>query len=153
MSNSKGQPDGLFDSGLFGPNSTTSIKFNQSGTYHYFCTIHPWMEGIVLVQGNNTNIPPYAVDGRQKKLDELPVYNFTDNGKVEIGLTCTPLTITTILPINILIDFFEYPKTPEFIYGRIILQSCKIIPKSIERPTSLRSVYLLRLLPSIQMDR
>ena len=24
-----------------------SLKFNESGTYNYFCTIHPWMEGIV----------------------------------------------------------------------------------------------------------
>ena len=67
LSNSKGKPDGLFDTGLFSPGSITSIKFNQSGTYHYFCTIHPWMEGVVHVQGNNTNVPSYAVDEFQKK--------------------------------------------------------------------------------------
>ena len=67
LSNSKGEPDGVFDSGLFDPEGATSIKFNQSGTYHYFCTIHPWMEGVVHVQGNNTNVPSYAVDEFQKK--------------------------------------------------------------------------------------
>jgi len=126
MSNSIGQPDGLFDSGFFGPNSTTSITFNQSGTYHYFCTIHPWMEGIVLVRGNNTNVPSYAVDEFQKKINKFPVYNFTDNRKVEVGLTWIPSSITTNLPINFLIDFFEYPQNTRmhlWPYNFVILQN------------------------------
>ena len=126
ISNSKGQPDGVFDSGLFSPNKTVSIKFNQSGTYHYFCTIHPWMEGIVKVQANNTSIPSYAVDEFQKKISEFPLYNFTDNDKVEIGLSWTPSSITTNVPINFIMDFFEYPQNTRmhlWPYNFVILQN------------------------------
>lgn len=126
LSNSKGQPDGLFDSGLFGPDNITSIKFNQSGTYHYFCTIHPWMEGIIKVQGNNTNVPSYPVDEFQNKLNDLPLYNFTDDGKVEIGLSWIPSSITTNVPVNFLMDFYEYPKNTRmhlWPYNFVILQN------------------------------
>ena len=126
LSNSKGQSDGLFDSGLFGPNSNTSIKFNQSGTYHYFCTVHPWMEGIVYVKGNNTNMPSYAVDEFQKKINDFPQYNFTDGGKVEIGISWTPSAITTNVPINFLMDFYQYPQNTRmhlWPYNFVILQN------------------------------
>ena len=126
LSNSKGKPDGLFDSGLFGPDSITLIKFNQSGTYHYFCTIHPWMEGVVHVQGNNTNIPSYAVDEFQKKINDFPLYNFTDDGKIEIGLSWTPSSITTNVPINFIMDFFEYPQNTRmhlWPYNFVVLQN------------------------------
>ena len=126
LSNSKGKPDGLFDTGLFSPGSITSIKFNQSGTYYYFCTIHPWMEGIVRVQGNNTNVPSYAVDEFQKKINDFPLYNFTDDGKIEIGLSWTPSSITTNVPINFIMDFFEYPQNTRmhlWPYNFVILQN------------------------------
>jgi plastocyanin len=29
---------------------TLSFKFEKAGTYHYLCTIHPWMLGTVLVE-------------------------------------------------------------------------------------------------------
>ena len=45
-------PDGLFDSSLFMAGSTFSVKFDgyEPGSYNYFCMVHPWMEGIVIVQ-------------------------------------------------------------------------------------------------------
>ncbi len=43
-------PDGLFDSSLFMAGATFSHKFEEVGTYDYFCMVHPWMEGIVIVQ-------------------------------------------------------------------------------------------------------
>lgn len=42
--------DGFFDSGLFMAGATFSHKFEEEGTYKYFCIVHPWMEGVVLVQ-------------------------------------------------------------------------------------------------------
>ena len=42
-------PDGKFDSGLIKPGNTFSFKFEEKGTYHYFCMIHPWANGIVTV--------------------------------------------------------------------------------------------------------
>ena len=43
-------PDGIFDSSLLGPGKTFFFKFEEAGTFKYFCMVHPWMEGIVTVQ-------------------------------------------------------------------------------------------------------
>ncbi len=51
-------PNG-FDSGIVMAGNTFSHKFTESGTYPYFCMVHPWKTGIVLVAntGQNQNIP------------------------------------------------------------------------------------------------
>ena len=46
-----GGPDGVFDSGLLGPGETFSHTFTEAGEYPYFCMLHPWMAGSVVVQG------------------------------------------------------------------------------------------------------
>ena len=43
-------PDGIFDSKLFSVGKSWSHKFTDEGSYPYFCTIHPWMVGIVVVE-------------------------------------------------------------------------------------------------------
>ena len=45
-----GGPDGVFDSGLLSPETSFSHKFEEIGEYPYFCLVHPWMEGLVIVQ-------------------------------------------------------------------------------------------------------
>ena len=42
-------PDGLFDTGLFLSGDTFSHTFTEAGEYQYFCSIHPWMTGTVIV--------------------------------------------------------------------------------------------------------
>jgi plastocyanin len=43
-------PTGLFDSGHLDPNESFIVKFEESGTFDYFCTLHPWMKGKVIVE-------------------------------------------------------------------------------------------------------
>ena len=48
-----------FDSSLFMSDSSFSHKFNDDGTYPYFCIVHPWMTGYVIVQrGGIVTTPP-----------------------------------------------------------------------------------------------
>ena len=42
-------PDGVFDSSLVMVGGMFSYKFEEAGTYNYFCMVHPWMEGLVTV--------------------------------------------------------------------------------------------------------
>lgn len=42
-------PDRIFDSGLIKSGETFSFKFEKSGKYSYFCMIHPWATGSVIV--------------------------------------------------------------------------------------------------------
>ena len=41
--------DGIFDSGLFMAGSTFEYTFDNTGTYPYFCMVHPWMVGQIGV--------------------------------------------------------------------------------------------------------
>ena len=43
-------PDSLFDSGYLDPYESFSFTFNDVGNYDYFCTLHPWMKGQVIVE-------------------------------------------------------------------------------------------------------
>ncbi len=43
-------PTDLFDSGHLDPFESYSLTFDKTGTYDYFCTLHPWMKGQVLVE-------------------------------------------------------------------------------------------------------
>jgi len=45
----KGNLISLFNSGLLKTGERFAHKFNDVGTYHYFCTIHPWRVGVVTV--------------------------------------------------------------------------------------------------------
>ncbi|HET6517648.1 MAG TPA: plastocyanin/azurin family copper-binding protein [Nitrosopumilaceae archaeon] len=43
-------PDGIFDSKVFNRGESWSHKFTDEGTYPYYCTLHEWMTGIVVVE-------------------------------------------------------------------------------------------------------
>jgi len=45
-----GTPTGLFDSGYLDPYQSFSFTFDESGVYDYYCTLHPWMKGQVIVE-------------------------------------------------------------------------------------------------------
>ena len=42
-------PDGNFDSSLLMVGKTFDVTFDNSGSYDYFCMVHPWMVGEVQV--------------------------------------------------------------------------------------------------------
>lgn len=46
----KDKPDGVFDSGWLFRGWSFSYRFEKKGTYHYYCTIHPYMVGTVVVE-------------------------------------------------------------------------------------------------------
>ena len=41
--------DGIFDSSLVMAGSSFSHVFEEAGSYDYFCMVHPWMQGMVMV--------------------------------------------------------------------------------------------------------
>ena len=42
-------PDGTFDSGSLGPTQSFSYTFEEVGIYPYYCTVHPWKEGLIKI--------------------------------------------------------------------------------------------------------
>ena len=45
-----GTPSGVFDSSLVMAGSSFSHTFDAAGTFDYFCMVHPWMTGVVVVR-------------------------------------------------------------------------------------------------------
>jgi len=43
-------PDGVFDSSLIMAGGSYSHTFDTAGTFDYFCMVHPWMQGTVIVE-------------------------------------------------------------------------------------------------------
>lgn len=124
-----GIPFGVFDSGLFGQDETWSYKFRVPGTFPYFCTIHPWMYGVLVVEGN---IPtyPHNMNGYETK---LPVMTVSADGKYHDGLYWDPVVIKTGEQILFTIDFFKIDgstKLHALEYDFVLIQNGKEIHRS-----------------------
>jgi plastocyanin len=50
--------DGSFDTSLVNPSITSSITFNNAGTYQYVCILHPWAKGTVIVGDPSVPLTP-----------------------------------------------------------------------------------------------
>ncbi len=92
MGDDYGTSDGLFESGRFMPSESWSFTFSDEGAFPYFCAIHPWMEGAVIVE---PKIPDHPVDGFGNKIEEFPIIAFTTDGIVELDMTWEPNVIKT----------------------------------------------------------
>jgi len=99
-----GKPDGIFDSGGFKPNDSWTHTFEEAGAFPYFCTFHPWMEGIVNVE---QTIPDYPVDGKGNKIEKFPVIQFTPDKLVEFDLTWEPNVIKTFEKITFVFQTYD----------------------------------------------
>ncbi len=43
-------PTDFFDSGHLDPFESYTLTFDEYGIHNYYCTLHPWMEGQILVE-------------------------------------------------------------------------------------------------------
>lgn len=50
-------PDGIFDTGLFPPGQSFRYTFEELGNYPYYCVVHPWMVGEVIVTEGMSVLP------------------------------------------------------------------------------------------------
>jgi len=57
-------PDGNFDSSLFLADTTFSVTLDEEGEYPYFCMVHPWMDGEIIVKFSQPP-PPNGPDYTQ----------------------------------------------------------------------------------------
>lgn len=87
-----GEPTGLFDSDRFFKGQSWSFTFDNTGLFPYYCTIHPWMEGVVFV---GESIPDYPHDSTGVKIEKFPIIGYTKDGMVELDLTWEPNVIKT----------------------------------------------------------
>lgn len=86
----EGGPDGHFDSSLFMAGNTFSVKFDgyEPGDYPYFCMVHPWMTGVVTVEGS---------EAEHEEGEAAPSGEPTATGMLSDG---TPVKIWTSKPTS-----------------------------------------------------
>lgn len=101
-----GKVNGIFDSGLFATDEQWSHTFAVPGTYQYFCTLHPWMFGIVVVEGTDDDLPDYPVDARGNEVS-FPVMSPSSDGKYHAGLYWSPVVLRTGEQVTFTNDFFD----------------------------------------------
>ena len=63
-------PANHFNSGLVQPNNFYSLQFSVAGIYPYYCMMHPWMNGFVVV---GEKITPQEKEEHLEELDEMVV--------------------------------------------------------------------------------
>ena len=80
-------PNGIFDSSLLMAGGEFSHTFTNTGVYPYFCMVHPWSIGYVIV-GQDTAIPQEP-EPEEKNID------------LEISLDNRVLDINTVATLNI----------------------------------------------------
>jgi plastocyanin len=125
MSDDYGTWDGLFESGRFMPSESWSFTFSDEGTFPYFCAIHPWMEGAVIVE---PKIPDHPVDGFGNRIEEFPIIAFTTDRIIELDMTWEPNVIKTnekVVFIYQTYDPFTNTNLDKMSYDIIIRQSGK----------------------------
>lgn len=108
MTNKRGTKNGIFDSGIFKPGENWTHMFEKAGTFAYFCTVHPWMEGTVVVKNvASPPIPNYPVDASGQRQKVIPVHTLTKDKKYDIDMAWTPRVLLTGQRVSFILDFSD----------------------------------------------
>ncbi|MEX0656629.1 MAG: plastocyanin/azurin family copper-binding protein [Nitrosopumilaceae archaeon] len=91
-------PDAIgseFDSSLFMSGKTFSHTFTRAGTFDYFCMVHPWMTGQVIVSGDTPmpSISIYTSSRTYRGGDIIQIF-----GEVKNPVDTTPVSLRIISP-------------------------------------------------------
>ncbi len=86
-------PDGTFDSSLFVAGSTFSWKADTAGEFPYFCMVHPWMAGTVIVEAA-------GAEGDEGIMVEIETGSAGKGEAVTIDVTFTDMTGGSVENVN-----------------------------------------------------
>lgn len=103
--------DGKFDSAYtFAPGKTFSVTFNSTGSYPYFCKLHPTMVGVVQVgagggggSGSNTSSGPVMIQAKDSSGNSYNIASMSSTATAQ-SATITPgskVTVTFDKPGNV----------------------------------------------------
>ena len=72
--------DDVFDSSLVPAGGMFSYKFEEAGTYDYFCMVHPWMTGIVTVSAEHEEMEEMGHEemGDMEGMEQSGITGMTD---------------------------------------------------------------------------
>ena len=79
---------GIFDSSLFMPGNTFSYTFENSDTIPYFCSVHPWMKGVIIVGDGIKSEPILTENVYQTTAGEAKGITASKFGSKTKGVVC-----------------------------------------------------------------
>lgn len=88
----------VFDSSLFMAGKTFSHKFDAAGEYPYFCMVHPWMVGKVIVQEAMAEEEPEE-EMTGEGMTELS--GMSSDGTVKVEIEASTPTVGEAMTINL----------------------------------------------------
>ncbi len=102
-------PSGVFDSSLVIAGTSFSFTFEEAGTYEYFCMVHPWMVGFVIV-GEAMAEEEALMSGVNLDLDIDPMLPFdnTANDMVTLSFTAKSDVLKGTEMTSTVIDHLDY---------------------------------------------
>ena len=79
-------------------NGSFSLTFTDPGTYNYHCTVHPYMQGTIIVASgavsNSSNETPVAIDELISKVrPSVVAVDAENNAQRYLGTSCPPGTV------------------------------------------------------------
>lgn len=83
----------VFDSSLLMAGNTFSHKFDAAGEYPYFCMVHPWMKGIVIVQ-------EAMAEGGEEIMVSIETGSAGEGEQMTIDVTFTDLDGNSVEHVN-----------------------------------------------------
>ncbi len=93
-------PDGNFDSSLFMAGTTFSVKFDdyEPGTYQYFCMVHPWMTGEVIVE---EAMMMEEEDMEEEHMEGTMVSGMSKDGSIMVKIEASKPTANEMMKIDL----------------------------------------------------
>ncbi|PBO84902.1 MAG: PEFG-CTERM domain-containing protein [Thaumarchaeota archaeon] len=103
VENSVGMPSGIFDSGILSPGDSFNYSPDVAGEIPYYCMLHTWMQGTIIVQGEEEShievveeiSEPVIIMATVVEPDQMMAEIITDDGianeVMTIDLTLTDL--------------------------------------------------------------
>nr|AIE91353.1 blue (type1) copper domain-containing protein [uncultured marine thaumarchaeote AD1000_118_C08] len=87
--------DGIWDSSLMMVNGSFSMDFEdfEPGTYPYFCMVHPWMIGTIIIEDGTSSTPADTVPPQVLVPDDITLQTEDQNGA---SVTFNPQAIDNI---------------------------------------------------------
>ena len=108
-------PDDIFDSSLFLAGTTFEVTFDTEGTFPYFCMVHPWMAGTVIVGEamGEEMMEDAMMSGVYLGLDIDPMLPFdnTANDMVTLSFTAKSDELKGTTMTSMVIDHLDYKVT------------------------------------------
>ena len=91
---------GEFDTGLLMGNNSYEYSPDTIGEIPYFCLVHPWMEGVLIVQAADTE-PTATLVVEAPSTEETTVTGMSSDGKMRVEITSSNPAASEQMSIDI----------------------------------------------------